>query len=142
MRILSLALCMAWVWVQPAHAQTIASTDEVRALTQRAMERVVAGNVDELFDMLSPYWPIPENEITGLRLQTLKQRNLVRQRFGANDGIARVDERLVADSILRITYIEKFERHIIRWVFTFYKPEDRWVVNGVNWDDDIDALFQ
>ena len=95
MRILSLALCMAWVWVQPAHAQTIAITDDVRALTQRAMERVVA----------------------------------------------RVDERLVADSILRIAYIETFERHIIRWVFTFYRPEDRWVVNGVTWDDDIDALF-
>lgn len=42
---------------------------------------------------------------------------------------------------MKTTYIGKFERHIVRWVFTFYRPKDQWMVNAITWDDDIDALF-
>ena len=61
--------------------------------------------------------------------------------FGETVGINLVKEQLVADSLVRITYIERFERHLIRWNFTFYRPKSQWVVNAIVWDDDVDALF-
>ncbi len=30
---------------------------------------------------------------------------------------------------------------LIRWMFTFYRPRDRWLLNSFKWDDSIDALF-
>ena len=140
-RYLAIALCMASLWASNAEAKTLDNLDEVRALTQRSMDHVLAGRVDELFTVMLPYWPLPENEFSMLRMQTMTQRNVVGERFGATVGIALVYEQIIADSIVRITYIEKFERHIIRWVFTFYKPKDQWLVNSLVWDDDIDALF-
>ena len=125
----------------PAKADTLAGIDDARTLAQRAMERVVAGEVGELFDLLSPYWPMSQGELTVLRAQTVEQRKMIGQRFGATVGLVRADERLVADTVLRITYIEKFERHIVRWVFTFYNPGDGWIVNAILWDDEIDRLL-
>ena len=105
------------------------------------MFHVPTGNVDDVFTVLLPYWPLPESEISVLRMQTVQQRGMVSERFGQTLDIRLVDEKLVADSILRITYMEKFERHIIRWVFTYYKPRDQWIVNSIEWDDNIDALL-
>ena len=76
-----------------------------------------------------------------LSMQTITQRSTLGQRFGLTMGIHLASEQIVGDSMMRITYIEKLEFHLIRWVFTFYKPDDEWMVNAIVWDDDIDALF-
>ena len=141
MRRLVIAILFACLWAPSALGQTLDSLDDVRALTQRSMDHVLAGKVDDVFIELLPHRPLPENELSMLRMQTLTQRNLVGERFGDSIGIVRVNERIIADSTVRITFIEKFERHVVRWVFTYYKPEDQWLVNSIVWDDDIDALF-
>ena len=141
MRRLVIAILFACLWAPSALGQTLDSLDDVRALTQRSMDHVLAGTVDDVFIELLPHWPLPKNELSMLRMQTLTRRNLVGERFGDSIGIVRVNERIIADSIVRITFIEKFERHVVRWVFAYYKPEDQWLVNFIVWDDDIDALF-
>ena len=121
---------------------TLESVDAVRALVQNAMDHVLKGDTFILFNQMTPYWPLPEGEISDLIVKTFEQRKVVLERFGKTVGIVPIDERMVAETIFRITYVEKFERHIIRWVFTFYRPGDGWMVNSVLWDDHVDALFQ
>ena len=140
-RIFTVAFCVACLWALPATAQTLDTLDDVREITRQAMENVIAGDYGEVFAVMAPYWPLPENELAMLSMQTLTQRNLVGQRFGDTLGIALAGETMAGDSIFRRTYIEKLEVLIIRWVFTFYKPEDEWLVNAIFWDDDIDALL-
>jgi len=36
----------------------------------------------------------------------------------------------------------KFENHAIYWQFTFYKPKDKWLVNGVQFLDSLDILYE
>ena len=125
-----------------ARADTLESVDDVRALVQRAMDHVHEGNTFILFNLLKPYYPFGDDELTDLMVTTVEQRKSFLERFGETVEIVLVDERMVAESVLRITYLEKLERHIIRWVFTFYRPGDRWIVNAILWNDNIDALFK
>ena len=125
-----------------ARADTLESVDDVRALVQRAMDHVLEGNTYIAFNLMKPYFPFGDDELTDLMLKTVEQRKSFLERYGKTVGIVLVDERMVAETILRITYLEKFERHIIRWVFTFYRPDDRWIVNSILWNDRMNDLFQ
>lgn len=37
--------------------------------------------------------------------------------------------------------LQKFQNHAIRWVFVLYKPQKRWMINGVFFDDQLKELF-
>ena len=140
-RIFVVAICVVGFWAHSGQAQSLRSVDDLRDITHRAMANVMTGEFDKVFATMAPHWPFSASELDMLSLQTLTQRNTVGERFGATMGIDLASEQLVGDSIMRITYVEKLEFHVIRWVFTFYKPGDAWLVNAIVWDDDIDALF-
>jgi|TARA_Y100000296_G_scaffold30684_1_gene35641 hypothetical protein len=40
-----------------------------------------------------------------------------------------------------VVYIQKFERHMMRWKFYFYNPGGGWVLNTFNTDDKISLMF-
>lgn len=130
-RIFIIAFCVSCLWTQQSQAQTLRSVDDLRDVTRQAMGHVLTGDFGAVFDTMAPHWPLPENELAMLSVQTLTQRNMLGQRFGKTVGVDLASEQLVGDTIMRITYIEKFEVHLIRWVFTFYKPGDEWLVNGI-----------
>jgi hypothetical protein len=72
---------------------------------------------------------------------TVNQRATVTARFGESLGYEFVRREAVSGSLLRLTYMELTERHVLRWVFLFYKPGDTWTLNSIEWDDSVDALF-
>jgi hypothetical protein len=39
-------------------------------------------------------------------------------------------------------YVAKFDRQPIRIQFDFYKPEDKWIVQGFTYDYDLDDDFE
>jgi hypothetical protein len=90
---------------------------------------------------LKPYWVFPEDELDNLAAQTATQRANIEGRFGRSLGYELVRREAVGDFLLRLTHVEKTERHALRWLFTFYKPADAWIVSGLTWDDRISALL-
>lgn len=97
--------------------------------------------INDGFNILAKHWPISEKEISSIKTQMLNQLDVVNERFGRKIGYFLYDEQEAQDIFIRYTYIMKYENHIMRWVFTFYKPEDKWLINGFKWDDQIDSLF-
>ncbi len=71
----------------------------------------------------------------------MNQRATIAPRFGESLGYTFVRQENVEDALLRLTYMELTERHVLRWVFLFYKPDDTWTLNSVEWDDSIGELF-
>ena len=124
-----------------AGAAPLATPADTRALGDAFMKLVAAGKIDDAFELMRPYWPIPQNEVNAVRVKTGQQRAMVATRFGDILGSAFVREEKVSDFIVRYTYVEKRDVHVIRWLITFYRPVDTWKVNAVTWDDDISALF-
>ncbi len=112
-----------------------------RDLCHQSAIAFMQGDPGRAVAVLKPYWPIPEEEIDGLAYQSQQQMQAVTKRFGAARGVEYVGEERAGDSFLRHTFIGKFERHAVRYLCLFYKPESEWVVNAVNWDDSVEQLF-
>jgi hypothetical protein len=124
-----------------ARASDLSTPDDAKALADAAMRLIVSGKIDQAFDLLRPQWPVPSNEIDTVVLKTIQQRNLAEPRFGKTLGYTLTAEEKVKDFGIRYTFAEKRELHVLRWQFTFYKPDAVWKVNSVTWDDNIGALF-
>jgi len=138
-RYLLLAACLA---APAAWAADFASLAEARKVTDKAVALFQQEKIAPAYAALKPYWPLPAVEIDNLANQTNTQWPVLKPRFGASIGTEFITEMKAGESIARFIYLQKFENHAIRWVFTFYRPKDRWVVNGVSFDDRIDLLLE
>ncbi|WP_054694382.1 hypothetical protein [Geotalea toluenoxydans] len=81
-------------------------------------------------------------EIDGLANQIATQWPVVQQRFGKATGKEFVREESIGKSFVRYYYLHKFENHSLLWRFTFYKPLNTWKINGIQYIDDFDYLFE
>ncbi len=125
------------------YAADLKDLSEVRKFADSTMQLIGKGDIRGAFNSLKPYWAgVPDAEIEVAISKTLDQRKLVSSRFGRTLGAHFVDQQVVGDSVARLVYIEKYEKHIIRWQLYFYRPGDRWQFNTFNFDDQIGALFR
>ena len=67
---------------------------------------------------------------------------MISQRFGKTISVevAAVEE--VGESLMLVLYLQKFDNHVLRWKFYFYKPRNEWVLNTFTFDDQIHSMFQ
>jgi hypothetical protein len=123
-------------------AAGLQSPGECKKLCENFVQLMVKGETNKAFEAIKPFWPLPESEIATLQMQTTSQLNTVAPRFGGIVGYEFISEEKVGNFILRYTYVVKYQKHIIRWVFILYKPQNAWVINIVKFDDNIKALFE
>lgn len=124
------------------HAATLESKDEVRSLARSAMEKVGAGDIDGGFKVIKPYVIIPGSEFEVMVENYQLQAPAIERRFGKTLGIEFLSEEIVGESLMKISYLQKFEKHAMRWRFYFYRPGDEWVLNTFYTDDKITKLFE
>ena len=121
--------------------QLIVASD-AKWLCELFMLKLVNDTVQDAFNELQPYFPIPETEFAMLEMQTYQQLDLVKSRYGTILGYSLVEEQTISDTVLRFVYLLRFERHAIRWMFYFYKPDDTWFFNEFYFDDKIREFFE
>ena len=136
---------LIWFLLVPTFAFGAADIKDLagaRTLLDAAMARVAKDDVRGAFTGLKPYWiGLPEAEIEVMIGKMSDQRRLIGPRFGKSLGVQFVSQKAVADTAAYFLYVEKYENHIVRWHFYFYRPKDRWQLNSVNFDDRIQGLF-
>ena len=114
---------------------------ELRSFCDRVIEYIKDDTFEKAFALLKAYWPFAASEIVTVQLQTVQQFPVLKERFGSPIGYRMVREEEVAYLFLRYTYTILYEKHIIRWVFIFYKPMEQWFLNSFYWDDNVEAVF-
>ena len=67
---------------------------------------------------------------------------MISSRFGNPIGTDFTKTHKAGSSFLGHTYIVKYEKHAVRYVCQFYKPQNIWIVKSVVWDDDTASLFK
>jgi hypothetical protein len=103
-----------------AHADTLKSETEVRALADKVMAQAGAGRTDDAYGLLSRmrWWTsAPSRARTNARSARMAIEALV----GNSVGYEFIRSEKVGESLLKLTYIEKTERQAIPWMFIFYK---------------------
>jgi hypothetical protein len=92
--------------------------------------------------LTKPYLIVPEHEYFALIDQMKMQQPIIDQRFGKTISVevAAIEE--VGESLMLVLFLQKFEKHVLRWKFYFYKPRNEWVLNTFMFDDTIQSMFQ
>ncbi len=122
-------------------ADELSTLADAREVTDKAVALFQNEMIVEGYNVLKPYWPLQTIEIDSLANQTGTQWPMIKQRFGTSIATEFVKEMHAGKSLARFVYMQKFQNHAIRWVFTFYRPRDKWIVNGVSFDDRLELLF-
>jgi hypothetical protein len=135
MVVLLLALC------SNSLADTLKGPVEARQLTDRIMAKVGDGDIESGIRLIKPFLIIPSAEFDVMLDQLKMQQPLMTQRFGKSIGYEFIREDKVGENLLRIIQIHRFEKHVMRWSFFFYRGKNGWVLNTFKTDDDIRQLF-
>jgi len=118
-----------------------ASLARLRELSRMVMTKVIAGDDAGAMELVRPNLPVPKSEFEELRSKTIEGRKLIMGRFGKPLTFKLVREERVSDFLIRLTYVEKREIHLVRWQFILYKPKAEWRLNAFSWDDNAGMLF-
>ena len=105
------------------------------------MRDVVEGEIEKAFDRVKPYFPIPQEQFANLVARTESQLSGSERDFGKMLEYKFVREERVKDFLIRFTFIIKHELTVTRWKFLYYRPKDRWLLNSLYWDDQVESLF-
>jgi len=125
----------------PVSADTLPTKDAAKELVEAVMNEISNGKTSDGLDLMQPYLVIPISEFNVMKNQLAMQAPMIEQRFGKTIGVELADIEEVGDSLMLIMYIQKFDKHLMRWLFYFYKPKDKWILNTFNTDDKIQLMF-
>jgi hypothetical protein len=139
-RILMLCFLLAVVTGTQA-AEPLKSKDQMRTLTEEVVARAASGDFEGGLRLLAPYSIVPESEFEVVIEQARIQFPSMRARFGNAVGHEFFCAEEAGQSLYRIVQAVKYEKHMLRIRFVFYKPVDSWVLNTFYFDDQIEKLF-
>ncbi len=140
--VLVLAILSGTSLFAAVQAETLASPEEARALTDRVMRQVSSGDIVGGLATLKPYAAVPEAEMDALIGQAALQVPFVSMRFGETKGVEFICEERVGESLLQIVQLQKYEKSPMVWTFFFYKPDERWLITAFYFHDNAAELFQ
>lgn len=124
-----------------AQERTFGTKREITARLDAFMQLLVDGDNAAAFELLAPYWPFGAEEVAGVRRSLEENANTILARYGELLGYEQAEQQQIGSSLVRFTYLAKYERHALRWSFDFYRPDDRWLLNSFWWDDSVEELF-
>ena len=120
----------------------VGSVAEAESLAESMIEKFVDKNFKAGLDLAKEHWPLPEVEIDNLLNQIEQQWPIVDQRYGQATGKEFLFNEKIGNSFLRYYFLHKFQNHAIYWKITFYKPTNKWLINEVQFLDDLDILYR
>lgn len=137
-RVLPLVLLAAWL---PALGQGLPAMADVRKVTDGAMERAGRGDMEGALKSFRSLTIIPPAEFDAMLSQIPVQMPGISSRFGKTIGHELLKEEKLGESLARLAYLQKFEKHAMRWYFYCYRGKDGWVINTFRFDDKLHELF-
>ncbi|MES2485408.1 MAG: hypothetical protein V4581_05575 [Bacteroidota bacterium] len=139
--VLSLAAILLFGFAQ-AQVKLLKSEDEARALSLKSVINFKDGKIAESFTALKAYWPLPEDEIDLMTGKTVNTLAKIDERFGEFQSYFKLKEETIKDTAIREIYIIKYKYHALRLIFTYYKNNSGWILNGFAWDDKYTEEFK
>jgi len=132
---------MVLLFATAVHGATLDSEEAASKLVEQIMAKVGAGDLEGGLLLAKPYLVMPESEANVLIEQAKVQMPLLQARIGKPIGAEFVAERSLGKSLYNVVYLQKFEKHAMRWRFLFYNASGKWTLDAINFDDKIQLLF-
>ena len=110
-------------------------------LSDKFMKEILQEKFTEGFELIEPYFPISAREFQNLIDQTEVQLRGSAPNFGTMIDYEFVREETVNEFLVRYVFVIKHQYTLTRWLFVYYRPDDQWLLNSLNWDDQVSLLF-
>jgi hypothetical protein len=91
---------------------------------------------------LKPYSSIEPFKLDTLAVSASQQMAAFTKENGEMLSFEIASEKDVKNSLIKLTYLGKFKRWYIRFVFVLYNNGGGWAITKFNYDQEIDELFQ
>ncbi|KAF2331536.1 hypothetical protein [Flavobacterium nitrogenifigens] len=136
------AIIILFTLQSSAQSEYLKDVENAKLISKEVAQLFKENKINEAFIKIKTYWPLPENEIDNLESKTIQSLNLVAERFGKSEQIVKVSEQNIKETAFRETYLVKYETTALRLIFTYYKNNNGWVINGFKWDDSFTEEFK
>ena len=119
---------------------------EARPVVESFIGKLQTEKADGLeAEVTSGRWLVTEQELASFRGQFNADRDRFVQQYGPRSGeFEPVREEVLGPSIVRLVYLERYQRDGILWIFVVYRTMGEWRVVGVSWKEKlavaVDAL--
>lgn len=120
----------------------LGAKEEARKICDDFLQHINKSDVKAALKSIKPYISVPEKDFSEVIDEVVRQRTEMAKRFGKTLSIEFLQEESVKDTLLKYTYMEKYQIHVIRWSFIFYKPQEKWLLNSFYWDENIRVFFK
>ena len=124
-----------------ARADTLKTEAELRPFADRVMASVSNSGIAGAFSVMKPYTTLSEAEFKAALLASETQRDQFAGRYGKSVGYEFIGQKKLGESLVRLTYLEKTEKHAYPWMFHFYRTRGGWVLDSFLWNDQASQLF-
>lgn len=138
LRLVVLSLCAA---AFAARADTLKNDADLKPFGDRVMSAVAGAGLPAAISVMRPYVVISETELQNALLKMQSQREQLGPRYGKTMGFEYIGTKRLGQSLARLTYIEKTERHALPWMFHFYRTANGWVLTSFIANDLSSELF-
>jgi hypothetical protein len=137
--VLTLVLSSLFSFAQDKY---LTDVDATQKLSKEVAQLFYDDYITVAFKKLTPYWPLPADELEGLEEKTIRYLNLLDTRFGKKTELVKLRDEKIGDFAKRETYLIRYELSAIRLIFTYYKNGNGWIVNAFKWDDKLSEEFK
>ena len=118
-----------------AQNQVLKNKSQVLELSKKITTLLKEEKISDAFIELEKYWPVSQDQMDAFRDKTIQDFSLVKQKYGSTIGIEKIREETILDFGIRETYFIKYQKSPIRIIFSYYKNNEGWIINGFSWDD-------
>lgn len=130
-----------WLLLLLCMACSVHAADDLLPTQQaeRFLDAIRSGNVDEAYDALLAGSTIPSEQpqqVAALKQKTRTGLPL----FGSVLGYELIHEEAIGNSLVRLVYVLKSEKHPTVWEFYFYKPRSGWFLTNIMFNDEFQLL--
>ena len=124
-----------------AQSKFVPNEAALRQTLEGVVASIATGNYSGAWKELKPVSVVPAAEFEVFEAQFASQVGTTLQRYGAPTGYEIVKDQKVGSSLVQMTFVVRYEKAPMRWLFIAYRAEKGWVVTDFKFDGNTSALF-
>jgi hypothetical protein len=140
-KLLIAIFCVFFGSVAAANEEDLVTIEQAVAFGNRIMMDISRGKVQQAWRKVKANSTVPPDRIDAFAADYDKHLLQTIQYFGTAQGVELVDKTAFGRSLLRVTYLVKYEVTSIVWYVYFFRIGNDWTISEFNYDLNSNSLF-
>ena len=132
---------MLFVNFSYANEEELVTSEQAVAFSNRLMIEISRGKIQQAWRKVKANSVIPPERVDAFAADYQNHYNQTIQYFGQPLGVELVAQEAHGRSLLRVTYLLKYDVTGVAWYLYFYRLNNQWAISEFNFDLNSNSLF-